>query len=135
VDREITAGVMAAFLRIGRHIDRASGMVLLAAVLLAIQDRSPATVVTLGVVLFTAAVQKYYALRVALDADLFALLYRHPAHTAGFDAALALCCQRDLPARTLEQRWQGARELQLRQLAALLIQCVGLAGLIANICT
>jgi hypothetical protein len=115
VDKEtaIGAAVMAAFLRTGRQVDQASMLLLLTAVLL-----RPSLTAALALTLLAAGIQKYYALRVALDADLFAVLARHPEHSAQWDAALALCARRPVSARPLTQRWQGARRFQQRQVAA-----------------
>jgi hypothetical protein len=76
-ETDIGAAVMAAFLRTGKHIDQASMVLLLTAVIL-----RPALTVALALTLLAAGVQKYYALRVALDADLFAILARHHEHSA-----------------------------------------------------
>jgi hypothetical protein len=114
MDKEnpVTAAVMAAFLRIGKQIDLASMLLLLTAVLL-----RPALTAVLALTLVAAGIQKYYALRVALDADLFAILARHPEQHEQWDAALALCAGRAPSARPLAQRWQGARRLQRWQIA------------------
>lgn len=115
---------MAAFLRTGKQIDQASMLLLLSAVLL-----RPALTAGLALALAAAGVQKYYALRVALDGDLFAILARHPEQAAPWDAALARCAGRAPSARPLAQRWQGARRLQRWQILALLLQLALLACL------
>lgn len=132
MDRNITAGVMVAFLRTGRHVDQASAIVLLAGLLVCLPARSPLAALLLGATLLAAAIQKYHAIRVALDADLFELLDQQPAQTASFDAALALCSGRPLQTRSLAQRWQGACRLQRRQRTALLLECLCLAALLIN---
>ncbi len=116
-ETEIGAAVMGAFLRTGRHIDHASMLLLL--VVIALMP-SPSAALALSLLAF--GIQKYYALRVALDADLFAILARHPADSAQWDAALALCAGRAVSTRPLAQRWQGARRLQQWQLAAFGVQ-------------
>lgn len=108
---------MAAFLRTGKHIDQASMLLLLAAVLL-----RPALTAALALALLAAGIQKYYALRVSLDADLFSALARHPEHSAEWDAAMALCAGRPASTRPLALRWQGARRLQQRQIAAFAVE-------------
>ena len=104
---------MAAFLRTGKQIDQASMLLLLSAILL-----RPGLTAAMALTLVAAGVQKYYALRVALDADLFAILARYPERLEQWDAALALCAKRAPSARSLAQRWQGARRLQQWQIAA-----------------
>ncbi|GAA5787175.1 hypothetical protein [Chitiniphilus shinanonensis] len=67
-------------------------------------------VVTLGL-----GVQ-YLALRLALDARLFRVLYRDGADAAAFDQALAELFGRPAPeqgARPLADRWRGTRRLVL----------------------
>lgn len=113
-DNPVTAAVMAAFLRTGKQIDQASMLLVLVAAILS----GPSLVLAL----LAAGVQKYYALRVALDADLFAVLERHPESGGQWDAALALCAGRPQSSRPLIQRWQGARRLQQRQRAAFAVQ-------------
>lgn len=109
-----TAAVMAAFLRTGKQIDQASMLLVLIAAIVS----GPWLVLAL----LAAGVQKYHALRVALDAELFAVLERHPEHSTQWDAALALCAGRPVSSRPLVQRWQGARRLQQRQIAAFAVQ-------------
>lgn len=126
-ETEIGAAVMAAFLRTGKHIDQASMLLLLTAVIW-----RPSVTVALALTLLAAGVQKYCALRVALDADLFAILARHPEHSAQWDAALALCARRPVSTRPLALRWQGARRLQKRQMAAFAVQLAVLACLLVK---
>lgn len=129
MDREtgIGAAVMAAFLRTGKHIDQASMLLLLAAVVW-----RPTLTTGLALTLLAAGIEKYYALRVALDADLFAILARHPGSSTAWDAALALCARRPASSRALALRWQGARRLQQRQIAAFALQLVFLAVLLVK---
>ena len=126
-DSGIVAAVMAAFLRAGKHIDQASMLLLLCAVVL-----WPAMTTALALTLVAAGVQKYYALRVALDADLFAILAGHPEHSTQWDAALAVCAGRPASTRPLTLRWQGARRLQQRQIAAFFAQLTILAFLLVQ---
>jgi hypothetical protein len=121
----IEAAVMAAFLRTGKQIDLASMLLLLVA---AIWTTGP----LMGLALLAAGIQKYYALRVALDADLFSILARHPEQLAQFDTALALCACRPVSDRSLALRWQGARRLQVRQLVAFMIQLAVLTILLVK---
>jgi hypothetical protein len=118
-ETEIGAAVMAAFLRTGRQIDQASMLLLLTGVVL-----MPSFA---ALTLLAAGIQKYYALRVALDADLFTILARYPEHGVQWDAALAMCARRPVSTRTLALRWQGARRLQKRQMVAFAVQLAVLA--------
>jgi hypothetical protein len=120
----IGAAVMAAFLRTGKHIDQASMVLVLSAIVW-----RPALTAALALTLLAAGVQKYYALRVALDADLFAILALHPEDSVQWDAALALCAGRPVSTRPLALRWQGARRLQKCQMAAFAVQLAALACL------
>ncbi len=129
-DSGVKAAVMGAFLRIGRQVDQASMLALLAAIALALGERGPTLAMLLALHLLAAGTAKYYALRVALDADLFAILARHPEGAAQWDAALALCAGRTASARSLEERWAGARRLQHRHIAAFAVQLLLLLGLL-----
>ncbi len=125
MENGISAAVMAAFLRTGKQVDQASMLLFLAAVIV-----TSGPLVALA--LLAAGIQKYYALRVALDADLFAILARHPEQLAHFDAALALCARRPASTRPLALRWQGARRLQQRQIGAFGLQLAMLACALAK---
>lgn len=124
-----SAGVMAAFLRVGGPVDQASSLLLALGVLCALLG--PLAPLALPVLLLGLA-EKYVAWRAALDAELFAVLARDPGDDAGFDAALGACLGRatPLPQRTLAQRWQGARRFLLWQIALLLLQALLLAAVL-----
>lgn len=125
-----SAGVMAAFLRVGAPIDHASSLLLALGVLCALPGSLPAGAPVLALLLGMA--EKYFAWRAALDADLFAVLARHPDGEAAFDTALGACMGRSapLPPRTLAQRWQGARRFLLWQIALVLAQALLLAAML-----
>lgn len=127
MDKEtgIEAAVMAAFLRTGKQIDLASMLLLLIGAVWT-------TDALMAVALLAAGIQKYYALRVALDADLFSILARHPEQLAQFDTTLALCARRPVSRRSLTLRWQGARRLQVRQLVAFMLQLAVFAFLLVK---
>lgn len=129
----LAAGVMIAFLRLGKPIDHASSALLLGTFLLQISVSSSLAVAALAAAFFMALAEKYYAWRVALDVDLFTLLQQFPGEDARFDAALATCLARQetMPSRSLASRWDGARRLLKRQLMVFVLQlaCVATAFL------
>lgn len=132
-EHPVTLGVLAAFLRGGRIIDHASSILLLG-ILFLLTVKAP---VWPGLLLPTLAIalalaEKYHAWRVALDAELFAVLLAHPAESAQFDCALAVFLGRShtVTDRSMHSRWQGARRLLCRQAACLGLQlCVTLFAL------
>lgn len=119
----VTTAVMTAFLRTGKGIDHTSSVLLLVNVLLiesrpaAIQLTAPLMALIALAGLFVALVEKYFAWRVGLDAELFAVLQRFPNETTAFDTALAGCLGRSTvpPLRSMRRRWQGARRLMQYQ--------------------
>ncbi|MBL8472580.1 MAG: hypothetical protein KF778_10815 [Rhodocyclaceae bacterium] len=133
------AAAVAALLDLGARVDRFSnwlavlGLAVLATGVFYLPGgdnfdaRAWAAVVVLGLV------QKYFALRVGLDARLFALLSRgfegEGAATvlADFDRgmhAAGLIKAPGEPARSLASRSQGARRLLRLQIACMLVQCL-----------
>lgn len=130
---EFSASVCASLLRQGRTLERASRLLGMAGLLaggaqaLSGPPHVPFGLLCLGVFLLWLA-QLYWALRVALDAELFALLACHDTPLPALDAAL-----RDLrlkPSgrddRPLAARGQGALRLLRRQ--ALLLAAQGMLG-------
>jgi hypothetical protein len=68
-------------------------------------------------------VERYFALRLRLDAGLFAdLASGRIADLAALDAGLAAIGVRDNPARTLDDRIAGGRQLWRRHLAVVVVQ-------------
>jgi hypothetical protein len=128
----LTSGVMLAFLRLGKQIDHASSLLLIAAVLCSLGNGASLVDIYLLAALLLAIAQKYFAWRVALDVELFALLQQYPAETAVFDAALAACLghHRELPVRSMAQRWCGARRLLQRQAGCFALQAACLVPLL-----
>lgn len=111
--------VLVGFLKAGRVLDRASSVLLLAALLLA--PAAPLLAVAAATALGLLA--KYLAWRVALDAEFFQLLDAQPAAPDEFDLALAALLGRPVPApRTMPSRVAGARRLLVRQAVALGLQ-------------
>jgi hypothetical protein len=112
----LTTGVMTALLRSGKTVDSASSIFLLGGLLLiAMKPVAPYAVLAL---LLLGFLEKYYAWRVTLDAELFALLGKSCNQGRVFDAALAACLVREPPElpRSMEDRWRGARRLLLSQM-------------------
>ena len=119
LDHPVGVGVLAAFLKTGRMLDHASSVFLLGVLLSTAQlPGSAAMAVALIAAAGCAIAEKYYAWRVALDAELFAVLLRHPQESRRFDSALAAFLGRSSqPAeRSMHSRWQGARRLLRRQI-------------------
>jgi hypothetical protein len=87
--------------------------------------------IALAVALLFALAEKYFAWRVALDAELFAVLCKSPDDPLLFDVALAdfLGRTRVPLARSMESRWKGARRLFRNQ--AILLLCQSVAVLVA----
>lgn len=130
-DNTVAAKVFAAFLHSGRILDHASSVLALGALLTAGRELSPLAAALLATTLGFAMLEKYYAWRVALDADLFRVLAEHPSDLAQFDAALqSVIGGVPAPARSIMNRWAGARRLLYGQVLALLLQTLGLLLLV-----
>ena len=123
---EMHLSLIAAMLRRGKPLDRASSALSLLALviglgpLLGFMALSTGAAVCIAL-LVCGLLQKYYALRVALDAELFASLADAPEQlqrrTAELDQALLWLGRKAEPAHSWEQRSQGA--LRLLRLQAL----------------
>ncbi|SDY38871.1 hypothetical protein [Hymenobacter psychrophilus] len=119
------------FLRAGRVLDGTSSVLLLATLGRGLLPLEMGAAVGLVGALLLAALAKYYAWRVALDADFFALLHEQPEATADFDAALANFRGRTTPpSSTPESRWRGARQLVQRQALVVAAQLLAIAALL-----
>lgn len=131
----VTIGVLTAFLRSGRMLDQASSVLLLGVLLLLVlHPPSWPGIFLPGIAIVLAIAEKYHAWRVALDAELFAVLLKNPHEPNRFDAALAafLACGKIAAGRTMYSRWQGARRLFCRQALCLGLQLLAsLAALLA----
>lgn len=118
-EHTIRMHVLAGFLRSGRVLDHASSGLLLGTFLLVLHPGSPLFAAGIGLALLLSLIEKYFAWRVALDAELFAILLAYPEESEMFDASLAAFLGRaEKPAlRSLQSRWEGARRLFYRQAA------------------
>jgi hypothetical protein len=127
----MTPAVMAAFLRTGRMADHASSALLIGVLALAAGTGAGVAPAALGAALVLALAEKYFAWRVALDAELFAVLAQHD-DMAAFDSALEICAGRKpaVPPRSLASRWSGARRLLLCQIACFGLQAASLAAML-----
>lgn len=137
---EMHLWLITAMLRRGKTLDRASSALSLLALviglgpLLGFMALSTGAAVCIAL-LVCGLIQKYYALRVALDAELFAGLAAAPEQldrrTAELDQALASLGRQGEPARNWEQRSQGAvRLLRLQALWLALQLLVALAAIV-----
>ena len=118
--------VVLGFLKAGRVLDSGSSVLLLGTLGRALLPESALVTVGIGMALALAALEKYVAWRVALDAEFFTVLHAQPAQAGDFDAALAAFLGRSAvpPPRSLANRWQGARRLVIYQAVALLAQAL-----------
>ncbi|WP_233233845.1 hypothetical protein [Bordetella sp. LUAb4] len=146
-----TGHVLLAVLAQGRHAARLSLLLVVVAVALlglsvlreqgsadwtAAWRNAPAAALWLS--LLSGIVQRYYALRVRLDARLFSQLYAHPSVSdqdlQRLDQGLALLgAAKGATLRGLRSRWTGALQLLRRQMACCVLQaaCVLAAGALA----
>lgn len=126
VSETMSRQVLLGFLQAGRVLDGLSSVLLLGTLLLT--PLSPLAVVAAAAAL--GLLEKYFAWRVALDAEFFTLLSEvRPAAPAEFDAALAAFLGRPVPApRPLPSRIRGGRLLLLRQALALGAQVLAVAA-------
>jgi hypothetical protein len=125
--------VLIAFLRRGKAFDRWSGFVLICACLILswrLIDRGSwrAPNIVLAASLAMAFIEKLYAWRVALDAELFASLYadglvdEHALHHLDVGLSRVLGGSRKAGTRALSDRWRGALSLLKRQAFFLILQ-------------
>lgn len=137
---EMHLRLIAAMLRRGKTLDRASSALSLLALVIGLGPLLGFMALSTGAAVCIALlacglIQKYYALRVALDAELFAGLAAAPEQlarrTAELDQALASLGRQGEPARSWEQRSQGAvRLLRLQALWLALQLLVALAAIV-----
>jgi hypothetical protein len=117
-------------MRSARIADQLSSMLLIGTFLLLLAAPSWISTIAAGLALAAALVEKYFAWRVTLDAELFTALAQHPQQAKTFDAAMAALL--DLPqppqTRSMASRWHGARRLLLRQALALGAQVLAIAA-------
>ena len=138
-DNPLIFRVTQGFLRAGRVVDATSTVLLLVTLLgvlgvLAGLTRAAAApeLIALGLALALGLLAKYYAWRIALDAEFFGLLADQPQQAEAFDAALTTFLGRKNmpPPRTLENRWQGARRLVVRQALVVAGQLLAVGALL-----
>lgn len=137
---EMHLRLIAAMLRRGKALDRASSALSLLALVIGLGPLLGFMALSTGAAVCIALlgcglIQKYYALRVALDAELLASLAAAPEQldrrTAELDQALASLGRQIEPARSWEQRTQGAvRLLRLQALWLALQLLVALAAIV-----
>jgi hypothetical protein len=133
VTHPVAWGVMTAFLRTGKDVDHASSVLLLGTLLLySARFSSCLSSLVMLLALLLALVEKYFAWRVALDAELFALLGRAPDETRVFDKALAASLGRKpvVRQRTVQSRWLGAKRYLRYQGVACVSQALIMSALI-----
>ncbi len=137
---EMHLRLIAAMLRRGKALDRVSSALSLLALVIGLGPLLGFMALSTGAAVCIALlacglIQKYYALRVALDAELFASLAAAPEQldrrTAELDQALASLGRQIEPARSWELRTQGAvRLLRLQALWLALQLLVALAAIV-----
>jgi hypothetical protein len=130
-DNPVMMRVVVGFLKGGRVLDGASSVLLLGTLVRALLPATPLLVVGVGVALVLAGLEKYFAWRVALDAEFFALLHEQPEQVENFDAALATFLGRStMPShRSFASRWRGTRQLVIYQAVTLLVQSLMVSAL------
>jgi phosphatidylglycerophosphate synthase len=130
---EMQLFTVASLLRRGRALDHVSSALSLIALLIGLAPllgvaAQPLTALFCALLLALGLGQKYWALRVALDAELFQQLASRvgqlATHTADLDQALALLKLQpaNQPARSWDERSLGALRLLRRQVLWLLAQ-------------
>lgn len=130
---DLSLEVVASLLRRGRALDQLSTGITLLGLLFGLVQLLLATISTLGLILsawmvLLGLLQKYWALRVAFDADLFQRMATETEQltqrTQAMDRALqSLSLQKaDRPARSWDDRSRGALKLLRRQVQLLAVQ-------------
>jgi hypothetical protein len=89
VGHPVALEVMVGFLRTGRLLDHASSVVMLGIFILMQHQLSSLAVGCSVLALLLSVIEKYYAWRVALDAEFFMILAVHPNQVATFDTSLS----------------------------------------------
>ena len=138
----MSAQVSLALLRQGGTIDRASGLILIVAVIVAACDgllnpiTSPQVAIALiglaASAIFAGLAEKYFYFRVGLDSDLLQILLDQPNDGTAFDQALADSFGKNLRdgPKSFSERYRGAMRLWRRQVVCLVLQCAILAAVI-----
>ncbi len=139
----LTLAAMRAVLRQGAALDRLSLLLLLAAAigLLGVAQAPPLMQLSYSISVLAGVVQRYWAFRVGLDADLLAASIAHLERCGGtgqdaahqLDAAMhaiGLIPQLS-PTRDWASRWTGMRRLLRWQLASVVVQLLLVAAALA----
>jgi hypothetical protein len=141
---DLSLEVVASLLRRGRALDQLSTGITLLGLLFGLVQLLLATISTLGLILsawmvLLGLLQKYWALRVAFDADLFQRMANETEQltqrTQAMDRALqSLNLQKaNRPARSWAERSRGALKLLRRQVQLLAVQVLPpLAAILAS---
>lgn len=138
---EMQLHIVASLLRRGRALDQLStGLTLLALAFgagqLLLEHFTPLNLLLITAIVVLGLMEKYWALRVAFDADLFSVLAAEPEHlserTVALDQSLnTLGLQpADRSARPWTERSRGALKLLLRQAIFLALQVLLTLGAI-----
>lgn len=119
--------MMAAWMETGTTVDHASSVTVVATLAIALSNAvaDRPTVIFMVLALLLALIEKYYAVRVKLDARLFVILAQCPDQVDAFDQVIEgwSGSQKTRLPRTIEDRWIGARRLWWRQTMVLGAQC------------
>ncbi|MBO9740448.1 hypothetical protein J7432_15895 [Xanthomonas axonopodis pv. begoniae] len=138
----LTLATMRAVLRQGAALDRFSLLLLAAAIgLLGVAQAPPWVELSYAISVLAGVVQRYWAFRVGLDADLLAASIAHLERFGGteqdaahqLDAAMhatGLVAKR-APTRDWASRWTGMRRLLRWQLASVVVQLLLVATALA----
>jgi hypothetical protein len=130
-----TGMVLVTLLSQGRHVDRLSMALLLGAIILLaagmLHDPAgwrTAWAACLWLSVACAVAQRYYALRVRIDQQLFSHLYARPRIEGDdlqrMDAGLAMNGANAAGGRSLQNRWTGTLRLWRRQIQCCAVQAV-----------
>jgi hypothetical protein len=130
-----TGMVLVTLLAQGRHIDRLSMALLFGAIVLLaagmLHDAAgwrTAWAVCVWLSVAGAVAQRYYALRVRIDEQLFTHMYARPRvddeDLRRMDAGLAVSAGKPVGGRSLHDRWTGTLRLWRRQILCCAVQAV-----------
>ena len=117
----VALGVLASLLKTGKCIDHASSVMLLCTMFFVLQRPDP---IGFFPSVLIGMLQKYFAWRVAFDAELFAVLSQAPSETATLDGALVSLFgkKKVRPNRSMQSRWSGAKSLLVWQASCAMAQ-------------
>ncbi|KLA60942.1 hypothetical protein ABVD19_08065 [Xanthomonas euvesicatoria] len=138
----LTLAAMRAVLRQGAALDRFSLLLLAAAIgLLGVAQAPPLMQLSYAISMLAGVLQRYWAFRVGLDADLLAASIAHLKRCGGteqdaahqLDAAMHAIglIPKPSPTRDWASRWTGMRRLLRWQLASVVVQLLLVAAALA----